>query len=46
MKKKQAEQDKIREEVRREQAEKERKMRELEEILNANKPKERPFKRY
>lgn len=43
---KRAQQDKIREEVRREQAEKERKMRELEERLNANKPKERPFKRY
>ena len=45
---KQAEQEKIREEVRKEQEEKERKRRELEEMLNANKPKnnERPFKMY
>ena len=43
-----AEQEKIREEVRLEQEEKERKRRELEEMLNRNKPKnnERPFKMY
>lgn len=43
---KQAEQEKIREEARLEQAEKERKWRELEERLNSNKPKDRPFKMY
>lgn len=43
-----AEQERIRDEVRREQEEKERKRKELEEMLNANKPKnnERPFKMY
>lgn len=46
--KRKAKQDKIREEVRREQEEKERKRRELEELLNSNKPKnnDRPFKLY
>ena len=41
-------QEKIHEEVLREEKEKERKRRELEEMLNANKPKnnERPFKMY
>ena len=46
--KKQKKQEKLREEVRKEQEEKERKRKELEEMLNANKPKnnERPFKMY
>lgn len=44
----QMKQERIREEVRKEQEEKERKRKELEEMLNANKPKnnERPFKMY
>ena len=47
-KQQQGERERIREEVRKEQEEKERKRRELEEMLNANKPKnnERPFKMY
>ena len=44
--KQEAEQAKLKDEVRREQEEKERKWRELEERLNSNKPSNRPFKPY